>query len=434
MNGWGARIPALCPEGSQVPERVGQVAFLLLAGYVLVLPTAGTVALRNALFFSALLLTLFAAVRWKLALRLPFAAAWLAYAAVAMASLVHSIDPAYSVGEIKAEILYGIIATMLAATWVTRTEPVQKLVAVLLSGSVAMALVACWQAVRDSMLGLAYNASRLSALHSGAGDYSTYIVVLMPFLLGMLWYHRGSSRVSLLLGATIALNVVGAAVTRNRAVFPALAVETVVLALLLFRLDRDWLRHRRIGLWIGLFVLGAAALFVFQILLRIDANPVSGPLDRDPRWEIWAVAIDNIRSNPWFGSGFGRGIFASLNPAVVAADGLHWHAHNVWLDKGVQMGVPGIAAFAFLIAAVVWQTWLPREAIRGDQLATTLSACALALIAGLLVKNATDDFFVRDQGYLFWVIVGAIASSLSRLRSLAPAPGPPRSTAGTQYP
>lgn len=423
MNRWGERIPALHPDGSHVPEGVGRIAFVLLAGYVLVLPTAGTVALRNLLFFSALLLTLFAAVRWKLKLQIPFALPWIVYAVVAVASLVHAIDPAYSLGEIKAEILYGIIASMLAGTWFTRMGSMDKLLVAFMAGSVVMALFACWQEVRETVLGLAFDPARHGSLHSGAGDYSTYIVVVMPFLLGMLWRHRDSRRTTILLGIVIALNLAGAMITRNRAVFPALAVETLVLSVLLLRTDGSWVRWRAAVPWIVLLVAAIVALFALQMATRIEANPALGPLERDPRWEIWAVALDNIRADPWFGSGFGRSVFSFLNPAVVQANGQHWHAHNALLDKGVQMGIPGILAFVLLIVAALRRTWLPCSARQAHASAAMLSAGCVALAAGLFVKNMTDDFFVRDQGYLFWVLMAGAAAALEPLRRGSRAPG-----------
>jgi len=422
MNRWGERIPALHPDGSHVPEGAGRLAFVLLAGYVLVLPTAGTVALRNLLFFSALLLTLFAAVRWKLKLQVPFALAWIVYAAVALASLAHAIDPAYSLGEIKAEILYGIIATMLAGTWFTRMQSMKELLVVFVAGSVVMALFACWQEVRETTLGFPFDPARHGSLHSGAGDYSTYIVVVMPFLLGMLWRHRDSRRTTILLGVVVALNLMGAMITRNRAVFPAMAVETLVLAVLLVRTDGNWVRWRAAVPWIVLLVAAIGAMFALQMATRIETNPAVGPLARDPRWEIWAVALDNLRADPWAGSGFGRRVFSFLNPAVVETNGQHWHAHNVLLDKGIQMGVPGILAFVLLIAAAVRRTWLRRRARQTDATAAMLSAGCVALVAGLFVKNMTDDFFVRDQGYLFWMLVAGAATALEPLRRARRAP------------
>jgi hypothetical protein len=36
-----------------------------------------------------------------------------------------------------------------------------------------------------------------------------------------------------------------------------------------------------------------------------------------------------------------------------------------------------------------------------------IGAAGLALVAGVVVKNLTDDFFVRQSALLFWSLVGA---------------------------
>ena len=36
-----------------------------------------------------------------------------------------------------------------------------------------------------------------------------------------------------------------------------------------------------------------------------------------------------------------------------------------------------------------------------------IGAAGLALVAGVVVKNLTDDFFVRQNALLFWSLVGA---------------------------
>lgn len=88
------------------------------------------------------------------------------------------------------------------------------------------------------------------------------------------------------------------------------------------------------------------------------------------------------------------------------------------------MGLPGILAFALLIFAAARGAWLPRDALRRDEAAAMLSAGGVALVIGLLVKNTTDDFFVRDQGYLFWVLMAGIAAALLPLRASANRSGP----------
>jgi hypothetical protein len=41
-----------------------------------------------------------------------------------------------------------------------------------------------------------------------------------------------------------------------------------------------------------------------------------------------------------------------------------------------------------------------------DPIACLVGASGLALLAGFLTKNMTDDFFVRQNALLFWSMVG----------------------------
>jgi O-antigen ligase len=86
------------------------------------------------------------------------------------------------------------------------------------------------------------------------------------------------------------------------------------------------------------------------------------------------------------------------------------------------MGIPGILAFVLLIAAAARRTWLRRRARQTDATAAMLSAACVALVAGLFIKNMTDDFFVRDQGYLFWMLMAGAATALDPLRRTRHAP------------
>ena len=406
-------FPALCPAESRVPDLAARSAFLLLICYVLILPVAHTIALRNVLFFSLVALTAWGAVRWRLELRLPWAPEWLIYLAVALASLPTAIDPLDSANEIKHEIVFGAAAGALGAIWLRHQADFDKVIAVLVVGSAIMGLWAGLQAVRDWTGGYPFDPAQRGALLSGVGSYSTYIVLLAPFLFYLLLRHR-SPPMRFALISILVLNVIGALATMNRAVFPALAAEVLVFGYLAVRASE------RSAVWLARMATGVvfvAILGAFQFLFRDLANPDGSMLSADPRFLIWSTAVDNIRAAPWFGSGFGREAFRRLNPDMVAANDHFWHAHNVLLNKGVQMGIPGILAFALLMLAACRSVWLNRAEVTRNPQAGLLSAAGLALIAGMLTKNMTDDFLVRDQGYLFWLLLAAASSVLGLYRA-----------------
>jgi len=80
---------------------------------------------------------------------------------------------------------------------------------------------------------------------------------------------------------------------------------------------------------------------------RFDKLTVRGPYDRRP--QMWTEAVDQITADPLTGSG-------PANYRVVAqVHGLGafapFHAHNIWLTWGAEMGLPAIALIlAFCVA------------------------------------------------------------------------------------
>jgi O-antigen ligase len=76
----------------------------------------------------------------------------------------------------------------------------------------------------------------------------------------------------------------------------------------------------------------------------------------------------------------------------------------MFLDYGIQMGVPGILAFAFLFACVI------REFLRlyrsSNLNVALIGVAGMAIVAAVILKSATDDQFIRHNALLFWALVG----------------------------
>src|SRR5690349_1036016 len=108
-----------CPPKAGVARsnRVGRAMNTLLvaatSAFLVLAPFPGSAGLRVSMLLLAAvaLLSQGRALREALA-ALPrgFVTAWAAYAALAIASLAWSVDPAYSRGELKSELLYGALA------------------------------------------------------------------------------------------------------------------------------------------------------------------------------------------------------------------------------------------------------------------------------------------------------------------------------------
>ena len=129
---------------------------------------------------------------------------------------------------------------------------------------------------------------------------------------------------------------------------------------------------------------------------------------QDVRWQLWRFRLERIAGRPWSGGGFGREAFDLQFPDYHRTHSLLWHAHNMIINKGIQMGLPGMAAFLALWVALVaaCAKGLRVPGLRPWAIAT------LAMIAGVFARNMVDDFFIRDHGLLFWLLCGAYLGAL----------------------
>lgn len=374
-------------------------AFALMTLYVWVLPVGHTIAARHAAFFLLLLLTFWLALRGALRPRLPLLAPWLVFSGIALLSLPHAIDPAYSLGEIRSEIGYGMLALLLGASWVRDSAALAKLLAALFAGAAVMILAAL---ANGFIFTPFWEQEKLAvtSLNCGVGAFSTYLVMVLPFLLARAWLAESTRRRLFL--ALAGAGLLALYLTGNRAGLLALALAGVIalgFALVHRRLAPE--RNTLAAIALAAAILGMGAFSHFS----------QRPLGTDPRGEIWRVAIQDIATEPLSGAGFGMAAFKLRNPDYVTAHPLHGHAHNMFLNKGEQMGVPGMVAFAALWLALLFRLRPVRE-MRREEWAYAVAASAMA--GGMIAKNMSDDFFANDAALLFWLLSGAVIGARTR--------------------
>jgi O-antigen ligase len=106
-----------------------------------------------------------------------------------------------------------------------------------------------------------------------------------------------------------------------------------------------------------------------------------------------------IGERPVLGYGFGRRILADRLTAETG-NPLLAHAHNVFASQWLQTGVIGVVAFTtFLVALALRYLRFVRS--RDDTLAF-VGVAGLALLAGFIAKDITDDFLFRSNAKELW--------------------------------
>ena len=128
--------------------------------------------------------------------------------------------------------------------------------------------------------------------------------------------------------------------------------------------------------------------------------------------------MKNIEDRPLSGAGFGRNAYILLNYEYVKKHKLLDHAHNVFLDNGIQMGIPGLLVFCLLLWSAFREVAQPLRKNCGDDHTIIYSIAGVAMLAGMIVKNLTDDFFYRDNVWMFWLIMAAVIGARKKTERL----------------
>jgi len=390
--------------GSGAGFRVARAAVLLL---ILALPLEAVTAVRETALIGGT--ALLASHLWlsgqrefrSTVLFWPLAV----YVAVAALSIITAVDWSYSLKELRAEVLKGLMAFYLGVHFVRQEEHLVQAWAAVVVGAGIMGLMGLilFAQAGGSFL---HHYVRAGSLHNGYGGFGTYLSLVWPFLLLAPMFWRGARwRWAAVAAAVLAL--ICAYLTFSRATWVALMVETVLVATML---SRRRLRIALVAAALGV-LLGAALLTVpgsrhgerWQRLWD-DPSKVGGTAG--DLLSLWRHSWGYIKEHPFTGIGLGRHSFSQAFPEFRRThQPLLWHAHNMFVEAALQMGVQGLIALVVVLAVLVAALWPHAPPATGDGVGLFTAATA-AMVVGFAVRNLSDDFFVDDTGIMFWLLAG----------------------------
>jgi len=140
------------------------------------------------------------------------------------------------------------------------------------------------------------------------------------------------------------------------------------------------------------------------------------------RIEIWSRAIFGLQDFAFTGMGMNtfRYVVNVLYPLFYTSSGDLGHAHNEFLQVGLDLGIPGLIAFlalyigSFWMLSRVWQWATNLEECACFSLGRSTKVVILGLGGGLLAHLAfgmTDAVALGAKpGFLFWMLLGLISS------------------------
>lgn len=272
----------------------------------------------------------------------------------------------------------------------------------------------------------------LQRLSSNEGGFNPNVVGgallwIVPLQLALLiWWWRAPAptaprrwalRLTLLFASALTSGTLLLTQSRNALVSVALGI-ILFLGLMLPRLGRLILfAMLAIGLTAGAIV-GPQSISSRLIDPFGSEFSTGGSRTALERGQVWSRAIDAIGDFPF--TGIGMGTFHTVQPALypIAAfapvKGID-HAHNQFLQAGLDLGLPGLAAYMalWLVAiALVVQLWRasPERSIR-----LLPASIAAGLLASLVFGMADAVVMVAKPGVFFWALLGLLTGAWKQI-------------------
>jgi putative inorganic carbon (HCO3(-)) transporter len=164
------------------------------------------------------------------------------------------------------------------------------------------------------------------------------------------WQQRRYRPLAVLGLLAVLLSLGGLLLTMSRGALLGIAVGLMVSSYLAWRressLAQRWGRTADI-----LFLVLCLALALGLAILLSRPTPVDGSATSRP--QLWSWAADLIADYPFTGSGLGSTMMVHTTYLLIIHVGYITHMHNVFLQIGVEQGVPGMVAFLALLLLAI---------------------------------------------------------------------------------
>lgn len=267
-------------------------------------------------------------------------------------------------------------------------------------------IVTFWLAVRSGSLDIGHAAA---AFNINPNSVSLYLDPLIATAAAFTLFGRGTER--LLTAALLGLLVVADIATLSRGGLLALGL----LGLIVFMSMSD-IRVRVAAVLSA--AIGIAAIWQLSAvrlrILNLFEDP-TGPLYT--REHVWKVSLQMLHDHPVFGAGIsGYQTVAAPYRAVDVYNVPEPYAHNIFLSTWSEVGLLGLFAFVWLLAALIVQPWRAIKRAAGIQVPLlwgTGAAFAMVAAHGLV----DTPYWKNDLSLEFWVLAALQVVALRAARS-----------------
>ena len=348
-------------------------------------------------------------------IKTPLDRAWTVYGFFALLSLLTAVDFLYSLDQFRGEYIKNLLLFLLVVQFVDTEKKAKAILLGIVFGNAIMVSYGIIEFIIKFMIeGEELIQPWWGSLHGGNAAYSTYLITVFPFLIWFLIYWR-KWWVVLMAIILIGANVFSICISFQRAAWVAF-LATIFTALVIIPIN---VKLKMISIITLLAAVGIAANLAPRIVLMrgMDITSFEQIIQEKekyiPRLEIWTNSIKNLYSNPIKGAGIGRASLHKKYP-YYRLNKTHWHAHNTFLNIGLQLGIQGLIAFLYLLARLFWIGVEGFRKCEQGSLPRYLGGSLLIMIVAVVSRNMFNDFFVDDTALLFWFLSGLAVAVIQR--------------------
>lgn len=374
---------------------------LSLAVLIFILPFRHTATIKSFLIIFPMLLWILKMVleRRILFVRTPLDFPILAFFLWGLVSLLTATDLRYSLNEIRKEMLTYFLVFYLVVNNIGEEEKIKGLIKALALGVFTMSFYGIMEFLHRRDITL----TDVIKINSLTVDLGVYIVLTVPVIFAI---YKFSEKIKekFFLSIIILLSLGALYISHNRAAWIAFLTQAVLFT----AIKKRW--KTLLGMVIIIMILAAFSPFKNVLTHEVTVISPSGDIAKretfQSRLVIWKEGVEKIKEHPITGIGYGRNSFKIAfpdNPVMKGDKGL-WHTHNIFMETALEIGIPGLIIFLWLLYSLVKSLI---EGIKGNtDFGRTLSTFLIIALVGFMIRNQFDVIYVDDTAKMFWLLMG----------------------------
>ena len=306
------------------------------------------------------------------------------YLGTVIISALFSIDPLYSLKELRDDPLKFAFLFPVITTVISDEKKIKKTVSVCFFALIFIVTAAYYSYMVYDLEMLKPNTALVHAWH---GRFGRYLCLLMPFSF-ILYFILKRRDLKIILTFLLGASVFALLLSTSRTGYAAFIIIVLVWS---YHLSKKTVINVKnaVVLILTVFILsGVSAYFIFpDVSARIDTSGTH-IYDLNERTQIWRSAGHAIKQRPLTGWGYGDRIFHQEEPYTETPyiEPPVKGPHNVFIQIAFHQGILGLIPYVLLLSIAVATFWKAARDSTGIK-SYMLVACVSIVIGNFIVQN-----------------------------------------------